>query len=446
MHAMASANSSINTISNGSYQTNLRPSPSVLENFDPIMIRSTLRSPQQEEDFSEDFLEETDENGYLQLTPETIEVQSPKEENVSNSSITKKRPSKVRSLINISTDLIVGRTRKTSSPNTSSSSAVTSPIVKNDSFPRLNNSSHTGMLRWIASSSKKDPHNLWTELKNGVLISYSVPHKSETRKDVIPLDQLLTIGIFGTEKSFSFDLILNMSNKEKSSRMTLTATTDQERTSWMKWILEQSTQLNHDSVDTFTRCGQVFIKDGVTADWQKAWIVIQAEDKKLWIHRSGTTFCEDLRKVRSASHLAVCDKKGCPTLQPGCPFVINWASHTRYIQCDQRAETESWFEFIRSVALKSGEDLDDHQLTADDVPVLVECCIKFVETYGILSEGIYRRSGAQSKCNHLLAGLQFDAWKFHISREEYTEHDVANVLKRFFRNLVTIFIYNSVSF
>jgi len=196
-----------------------------------------------------------------------------------------------------------------------------------------------------------------------------------------------------------------------------------------------------DLIKNFSRCGRVFIKDGVGGDWQMAWLLIQSDSKQLWIQRVNSrgqsAVCEDLRKVRSASMMRQCDERGCPNaLQPGFPLIVHWSDHTLYIQSDQRAESESWLEIIRSVALHSGADLEDHQLTADDVPVLIECCIKFIETYGMLTEGIYRRSGVQSKIDGLLVALRSDAWSFHISNEEYSEHDVANVLKRFFRTLV----------
>ncbi len=111
------------------------------------------------------------------------------------------------------------------------------------------------------------------------------------------------------------------------------------------------------------------------------------------------------------------DGGGCPhALQGGPPFILHWTDHTFYIQSDLRSETDEWLTLSRTVSLASGADLEDHQLTADDVPVLVECCIKFIETYGMLTEGVYRRSGVQSKINRLLCSLKTDAWSVHISK------------------------------
>jgi RhoGAP domain. len=54
---------------------------------------------------------------------------------------------------------------------------------------------------------------------------------------------------------------------------------------------------------------------------------------------------------------------------------------------------------------------------------------------GSMSEGIYRRSGSTTNVSKLLAEFRQDAWQVQLSREQYTEHDVSTVLKRFFRDL-----------
>lgn len=54
---------------------------------------------------------------------------------------------------------------------------------------------------------------------------------------------------------------------------------------------------------------------------------------------------------------------------------------------------------------------------------------------GSLSEGIYRRSGANSSVSKLLTLFRQDAWAVQLSRQEFSEYDVASVLKRFFRDL-----------
>jgi hypothetical protein len=52
-----------------------------------------------------------------------------------------------------------------------------------------------------------------------------------------------------------------------------------------------------------------------------------------------------------------------------------------------------------------------------------------------MSEGIYRRSGANSSVTRLLALFRKDAWAVQLTLLEYNEYDVSNVLKRFLRDL-----------
>ena len=52
-----------------------------------------------------------------------------------------------------------------------------------------------------------------------------------------------------------------------------------------------------------------------------------------------------------------------------------------------------------------------------------------------MSEGIYRRSGSSSNILDILSQFRNDAWSAQLDVHKYNEHDVANALKRFFRDL-----------
>lgn len=52
-----------------------------------------------------------------------------------------------------------------------------------------------------------------------------------------------------------------------------------------------------------------------------------------------------------------------------------------------------------------------------------------------MSEGIYRKSGSEASIQELLKKFRSDAYATQIIRNEYSEHDAANVLKRFMRDL-----------
>lgn len=54
---------------------------------------------------------------------------------------------------------------------------------------------------------------------------------------------------------------------------------------------------------------------------------------------------------------------------------------------------------------------------------------------GSMSEGIYRKSGAENAIQKLMKKFRSNAYATQIVRSEFTEHDVANALKRFMRDL-----------
>ncbi len=55
--------------------------------------------------------------------------------------------------------------------------------------------------------------------------------------------------------------------------------------------------------------------------------------------------------------------------------------------------------------------------------------------YKTIISGIYRLSGVNTKINKLLSDFRENAWNVHIARDCFSEHDVANTLKRFMRTL-----------
>ena len=46
-------------------------------------------------------------------------------------------------------------------------------------------------------------------------------------------------------------------------------------------------------------------------------------------------------------------------------------------------------------------------------------CVKFVYTHGVMTEGIYRLAGGNTKINRLLSQFRSNAWAVQISREDY---------------------------
>lgn len=98
-------------------------------------------------------------------------------------------------------------------------------------------------------------------------------------------------------------------------------------------------------------------------------------------------------------------------------------------------ETKVWCYITQQISNKNGRKLEEQQLTKDDVPVIVEKCMNFIYVNGSMSEGIYRRSGSSTVIASLLKEFQANAWAVTLTSEKCSEHDVANTMKRFFRDL-----------
>ncbi|KAJ6640262.1 Arf-GAP with Rho-GAP domain, ANK repeat and PH domain-containing protein 3 [Pseudolycoriella hygida] len=122
-------------------------------------------------------------------------------------------------------------------------------------------------------------------------------------------------------------------------------------------------------------------------------------------------------------------------IEAGPMLMIDCPPHSLYMIMASPRETKVWRHIIKEVAHNNGPSLKEQQLTKDDVPVIVDKCINFIYAQGSMSEGIYRKSGSENSINKLLKLFRTDAFSVQITRTEYNEHDVSNVLKRFMRDL-----------
>uniref|UniRef100_A0A8C3LPT1 ArfGAP with RhoGAP domain, ankyrin repeat and PH domain 1 n=1 Tax=Chrysolophus pictus TaxID=9089 RepID=A0A8C3LPT1_CHRPC len=108
---------------------------------------------------------------------------------------------------------------------------------------------------------------------------------------------------------------------------------------------------------------------------------------------------------------------------------------TLYIHGERRLDFLGWLQAIQKAAGSGGDTLAEQQLTEGDVPVLVDRCIDYITQCGLTSEGIYRKSGQNSKTTALLQTLRRDARAVRLKEGQHQVDDVANTLKRFFRDL-----------
>uniref|UniRef100_A0A158P9I5 Rho-GAP domain-containing protein n=1 Tax=Angiostrongylus cantonensis TaxID=6313 RepID=A0A158P9I5_ANGCA len=91
--------------------------------------------------------------------------------------------------------------------------------------------------------------------------------------------------------------------------------------------------------------------------------------------------------------------------------------------------------FSYSIDAPSGDDVEPHVL---QVPRIVENCTQYLMAYGLNSVGLFRIAGSAKRCRQLKSALEKAGGGTAISNDlvaNTTAHDVATLLKEYFRDL-----------
>ncbi|XP_074873371.1 arf-GAP with Rho-GAP domain, ANK repeat and PH domain-containing protein 1 isoform X1 [Carettochelys insculpta] len=177
--------------------------------------------------------------------------------------------------------------------------------------------------------------------------------------------------------------------------------------------------LNHD----FERVGRLHYKGGLNLERAKeGWFALAQSTLYAFFEDSDREEPLHLKKLQELS------------IQ-GDSLVLVERRRTLYIQGERKLDFSGWVAAIQKAAGSSGDTLSEQQLTESDIPVIVDRCIDYITQCGLTSEGIYRKSGQNSKTTSLLEMLRKDARRVRLKEGEHQVDDVSNTLKRFFRDL-----------
>jgi hypothetical protein len=75
-----------------------------------------------------------------------------------------------------------------------------------------------------------------------------------------------------------------------------------------------------------------------------------------------------------AARLSVAEK--------GPLILVDFPGQALYLQMDSIRETMAWHSVIRAAAVDNGLHLAQQQLTHEEIPVIIDKCIKFIYAYG----------------------------------------------------------------
>ncbi|NXJ55337.1 ARAP1 protein, partial [Spizaetus tyrannus] len=189
----------------------------------------------------------------------------------------------------------------------------------------------------------------------------------------------------------------------------------------------------------FERIGRLHYKGGLNLERAKeGWFALAGSTLHVCFEDSERQEPLQLRKLQELcagpGHAVGLGGAAAPPPPPPPPEA-RLAGRTLYIQGERKLDFLGWVHAIQKAAGSAGDTLSEQQLTESDVPLLVDRCIDYITQCGLTSEGIYRKSGQNSKTTSLLEMLRRDARSVRLKEGEHQVDDVANTLKRFFRDL-----------
>ncbi|KAK5983577.1 RhoGAP and Ras-association domain containing protein [Trichostrongylus colubriformis] len=235
-------------------------------------------------------------------------------------------------------------------------------------------------------------------------------------------------------------ITIRLNERETTKSVVFTSENDAE--TWILllgecWLSEY--ELLRSSVQDVKACGTFWLRQGATSDWMYAAAGLQGRTMFYVLLDSPDYIYElDVRKIlllrERVDKTEWCPK--CKKKDQKGPFLISLEGCALYLECCDDLGTTKWFSAIQDALAMAPAVLEDFRLTADNIPILVDKCIRFVAAYGIRSEGIYRRNGKISEAKDIYKRLTEDPVKTHIAvGGEETVYAVADVLRQFFRRL-----------
>uniref|UniRef100_A0A8C7YTJ4 ArfGAP with RhoGAP domain, ankyrin repeat and PH domain 1 n=1 Tax=Oryzias sinensis TaxID=183150 RepID=A0A8C7YTJ4_9TELE len=263
----------------------------------------------------------------------------------------------------------------------------------------------------------------WCTLNDGTF-SYYDSDKNANPNRSLKMSEIVCLVVDLPEKhgyDYTFELY------SESERLYLFGTTDPD--SHKEWVKSIAKSLIPAAAEpllrlNFERIGKLKYKDGLNLQTSKVgWFALVGSTLHAYL---GSSRGEKIH-LRKLNELSI--------QQDNEVLVLVEKGRTLYIEGERKLDFAGWCGAIQEAARSGGDTLSEQQLTETDVPVIVQSCISFITQYGLTSEGIYRKSGVNSRVAALCERFHRDARSLCLKEGEHQVDDVSNTLKRFFREL-----------
>ncbi|XP_072248713.1 arf-GAP with Rho-GAP domain, ANK repeat and PH domain-containing protein 1 isoform X3 [Leuresthes tenuis] len=291
--------------------------------------------------------------------------------------------------------------------------------------------SHNGFLFKTASMAraiterkgKEEFSRRWCTLNDGTF-SYYESDKNSNPNGTLKASEIVCLAVDTPEKhgyDYTFELY------SESERLYLFGTDDAEsHKEWVKSIAKTFIPAAAEPLLRlgFERIGRLKCKDGLNLQTSKVG----------WFALVGSTLHAHLEDSKGEEiHLRKLNELSIQ--QDNEVLVLVEKGRTLYIEGERKLDFAGWCGAIQAAAGSGGDTLSQQQLTETDTPVIVHSCIDYITQCGLTSEGIYRKSGVNSRVAALCERFRRDARSLRLKEGEHQVDDVSNTLKRFFREL-----------
>ncbi|XP_075956073.1 arf-GAP with Rho-GAP domain, ANK repeat and PH domain-containing protein 1 isoform X2 [Anarhichas minor] len=282
------------------------------------------------------------------------------------------------------------------------------------------------MARAITERKGKDEFSRrWCTVNDGTF-SYYESDKNSNPNGTLKASEIVCLAVDAPERhgyEHTFELYSG------SERLYLFGTDDPDsHKEWVKSIAKSFIPTTAEPLLklTFERIGRLKCKDGLNLQTSKVG----------WFALVGSTlhaYLEDSQGQPEEIHLRKLNELSIQ--QDNEVLVLVERGRTLYIEGERKLDFSGWCGAIQAAAGSGGDTLSQQQLTETDIPVIVHSCIGYITRCGLTSEGIYRKSGVQSRVTALFERFHRDARSLLLREGEHQVDDVSNMLKRFFREL-----------
>ncbi|CAG6004924.1 unnamed protein product [Menidia menidia] len=280
------------------------------------------------------------------------------------------------------------------------------------------------MARAITERKAKEEFSRrWCTLNDGTF-SYYESDKNSNPNGALKATEIVCLAVDVPEKhgyEYTFELY------SESERLYLFGTDDADsHKEWVKSIAKSFIPARAEPLLGlgFERIGRLKCKDGLNLQTSKVgWFALVGSILHAYLEDSKG---EEIH-LRKLNELSI--------QQDNEVLVLVEKGRTLYIEGERKLDFAGWCSAIQAAAGSGGATLSQQQLTETDIPVIVHSCIDYITQCGLTSEGIYRKSGVNSRVTALCERFRRDARSLRLKEGEHQVDDVSNTLKRFFREL-----------